>query len=315
MNRIIFYLSAIALAAGSCTSAIHNDVASPPDETKNAGNTLHPRREKPNGNSNLIVENEADMIGYWVGMFEPDTNVGEITAGEGFYWNYANKINISIDKIEQGKVWGHSIVAGNDRPFEGTVVFKDNAYSFTLSEPGDDKYDGAFKFTIKKSDSLLNGTWHAFKPIKIPVRGYGLQKMTYTYNAAQEMDYHRNVDWEGKSKTLYDKTNPDSDYDDSYFTTTEDVRKYNASKDLLTVKQVANLKKGDLFVLRNAIYARHGYSFKNRQLRVYFDQQPWYIPVSTNIKDDLSDLEKKNIDLLMRYEKNAKEYYDVFGRG
>jgi hypothetical protein len=207
------------------------------------------------------------------------------------------------------------VVAGNDRSFEGTVVFKDDVWSFAVKEPGDDKYDGTFKFTIKKSDSLLNGNWHSFKPMKIPERRYELQKRMYAYNAGQEMDYGRYVDWKKKSKMIYDKSDPDSDYDESYFTTTEDATTYNASKEMLTVKQVANMKKGDLFVIRNAIYARHGYSFKNPQLRVYFDQQPWYIPVSTDVKDELSSTEKKNIELLLRYEKNAKEYYDVFGRG
>ena len=90
--------------------------------------------------------------------------------------------------------------------------------------------------------------------------------------------------------------------------------KYNASADVITKVQAANLKKADLFVLRNAIYARHGYSFKKPQLRMYFDQQSWYIPVSTDVRNELTGVEKKNIALLMRYEKNAKEYYDVFGR-
>ncbi|MFN5849409.1 MAG: YARHG domain-containing protein, partial [Chitinophagales bacterium] len=65
----------------------------------------------------------------------------------------------------------------------------------------------------------------------------------------------------------------------------------------------------------NMIYARHGYSFKNRPLRVFFDAQEWYIPVHTDIKKDLTEIEKKNIQLLLKYEKNAKEYYDYFGRG
>jgi hypothetical protein len=101
MTRIILYLSAIAFIAGSCTSAVHNDVTGPSDETKSANTTLRPKREKPNGNANLIVQNEADIIGYWVGMFEPEGDAGSVSAGEGFYWNYANKINISIDKIKQ----------------------------------------------------------------------------------------------------------------------------------------------------------------------------------------------------------------------
>ena len=68
-------------------------------------------------------------------------------------------------------------------------------------------------------------------------------------------------------------------------------------------------------MLRNSIYARHGYSFRKRQLRAYFDKQDWYIPVHANIKSDLTEIEKKNIQLLLKYEEHAEEYYDEFGRG
>ena len=73
--------------------------------------------------------------------------------------------------------------------------------------------------------------------------------------------------------------------------------------------------QGDLEVMRNSIYARHGYSFRNRRMRFLFDQLvDWYMPVSVNITGELTDLEKKNIDLLKRYEAHAEKYYDVFGR-
>ncbi len=96
--------------------------------------------------------------------------------------------------------------------------------------------------------------------------------------------------------------------------TSADVYKYNPSTTALTKEQVSNLKKADIFILRNSIYARHGYSFKKQPLRVFFDEQDWYIPISNDVKSELTPLEKQNITLLMRYEKNAKEYYDVFGR-
>ena len=75
------------------------------------------------------------------------------------------------------------------------------------------------------------------------------------------------------------------------------------------------MKKGDLKIIRNTIYARHGYSFKNMPLRVFFDAQSWYIPMQIDIKSNLTRVEKENIKLLLRYEKNAVEYYDYFGRG
>jgi thioredoxin-related protein len=46
-----------------------------------------------------------------------------------------------------------------------------------------------------------------------------------------------------------------------------------------------------------------------------YDKHEWYIPVHTNIKEELTEIEKNNIKLLLIYEKNTEEYYDEFGRG
>ena len=66
---------------------------------------------------------------------------------------------------------------------------------------------------------------------------------------------------------------------------------------------------------RNSIYARHGYSFKNRKMRYFFDNYiDWYMPVNTDIRNSLTDIEKRNIELLKRYEEHAENYYDEYGR-
>jgi hypothetical protein len=73
--------------------------------------------------------------------------------------------------------------------------------------------------------------------------------------------------------------------------------------------------KADLEVLRNSIYARHGYSFKNPRMRTMFDQLvPWYMPVATDVTSQLTAVEKQNIALIKRYETHASKYYDSFGR-
>ncbi len=111
---------------------------------------------------------------------------------------------------------------------------------------------------------------------------------------------------------LYEKHPKFEDREESL---TEDVLSFNASNEELKKEDIENMYKGDLEVMRNAIYARHGYSFKNRKMRFIFDSSvDWYMPVSTDIRDDLTDLERKNIDLLKRYEEHAGRYYDVFGR-
>ena len=92
----------------------------------------------------------------------------------------------------------------------------------------------------------------------------------------------------------------------SFSTATDSIYSINASNRMLSKNDLENLKKGDLLIIRNTIYARHGFSFKNRPLRIFFDAQEWYMPVNMNIKPQLTEIEKKNIQLLLKYE----NFYD-----
>lgn len=320
MIRIISFLFLIFTFTG-CKKVIKNtdekiidEVSIPPKDSSELPLTL--------ANTNLIVKNPDDILGFWIGYFQ---NANEdkwdkmIGADEGLSWTRENKINISIDKIEGENVIGHSVVAGNSRPFKGILKKEKDLFTFETQEPGDDAYDGKFEFNVKKNDSLLQGTWSSYKKIEIPKRNYILQKKIFKYNPEQMLEHSRRYgDWNNfinKEETYYYGDEKYSETYEEFSTSTEKIYEINASTQLLKKKDVENLKKGDLVIIRNTIYARHGYSFKNRPLRVFFDAQPWYIPVHTNIKNDLTEIEKKNIQLLLKYEKNAKEYYDTFGRG
>ncbi|TXF90315.1 YARHG domain-containing protein [Neolewinella aurantiaca] len=261
----------------------------------------------------------AELEGFWVGDFENADEEGKsLYVDEGFYWNRTNKINISLDQIAEGKVTGHSVVAGNDRPFGGTyTAASGGGYTFTVREPGDDRYDGTFSFTVK--DDLLSGTWEAYKDIDISKRTYTLEKKAFTYNPDVMLEYNTAfVDWtKSVEKTsTYDMGDEVEEWVTTQFATATDlIYELNASNELLNKSEVENLKRGDLTIIRNTIYARHGYSFKNRPLRLFFDKQEWYIPVHADIRADFTEIEKQNIKLLLKYEKNAAEYYDSFGRG
>lgn len=311
------FLLAIIVASFSCKGLVKNEEPAPKDTALVPVKVEQAvaKTTEPAANSNLTVSTEKDLVGYWVGMFMPDDGTDKtIYGGEHILWDYANKINLSIDSIGGGAVAGHSVVAGNARPFRGSYKLENNSYSFTVKEPGDDRYDGEFNFTITVNDSVINGSWKAYKKIETAKRKYALQKKIFKYDPTITLDYGRYGDWQ-KTKKVEADPGEELDYDKSYFATSEDVFKYNASVDELTKEQVSNLKKADLFIIRNTIYAKHGYSFKNRQLRAFFDKQQWYIPVHADIKADFTSIEKQNIDLLLRYEEHAKEYYDVFGRG
>ncbi|TDO22600.1 YARHG domain-containing protein [Pedobacter duraquae] len=258
----------------------------------------------------LQVEYTEDLIGDWVGMFEPDTAYMKADEEGG---SLSHKITISIDQINGTEVKGHSVVAGNYRPFTGTVEDEEKKFVFTVAEPGDDQFDGKFDFTIPKGDSLLIGGWKSYKEIKIPARNYKLNKRFFKYDPQRRLEDFPYVNWK-KSKQQEQDYDGEKSMEEAFYSTTEDVRKYNASTQELKREKVANMKKADIYILRNSIFARHGFSFKNKDLMTYFDMQEWYMPVSINIEKNLTALEKKNISLLMKYEKHAEEYYDVFGR-
>ena len=87
-----------------------------------------------------------------------------------------------------------------------------------------------------------------------------------------------------------------------------------ASQRLLKTEDVENLGKRELEYMRNEIFARHGYCFAKKELRQQFENASWYVPNTVDIKGYLTDIEKKNIALIKRYEKYADEYGDEYGR-
>lgn len=72
------------------------------------------------------------------------------------------------------------------------------------------------------------------------------------------------------------------------------------------------LSASQLRLLRNEIYARHGYVFKSKDLNDYFLQKSWYKP-DPNLKEiELSDLEKENLSLIQYFE-NRKPFILIGG--
>jgi uncharacterized membrane protein YvbJ len=87
-----------------------------------------------------------------------------------------------------------------------------------------------------------------------------------------------------------------------------------ASERLLTANELANMSQASLRIMRNEIYARHGFVFKKEDMRQYFSQQTWYKPLFNNVDNMLSDVEKKNIVLIRRYENFQEDLGEGFSR-
>jgi hypothetical protein len=71
---------------------------------------------------------------------------------------------------------------------------------------------------------------------------------------------------------------------------------------LLTHADISGLSKWDLRIMRNEIFARHGYIFKTTDMKSYFDQQLWYTGKYDNVNASLSQIEKSNIEFIKSYE-------------
>lgn len=227
--------------------------------SKGNDSTIAAVQGQPSPVASPAVESIEGILGSYVGSF-----------GD-------NKITLLVTKAGGGVISGRSIVGGNDRPFDGTMSVEDGDYVIEAREPGDNKYDGVFKFKIAQAGlDEVKGTW---KPndTKRPEKSYTLERKKFEY-----------------------RTN---------------VGEYpQASQRLLKTSDVENLGKEELQWMRNEIFARHGYCFSRKEMRQSFENADWYVPNTVDIKGVLTDIEKKNIALIKRYEKYADEYGDDYGR-
>ena len=190
-----------------------------------------------------------------------------------------NKITVLISKATKDSVRGRSIVGGNDRPFEGTLTNEKNVITINAKEPGTDAHDGTFSFVMDNTKTNeLTGNWKPFKETAtIKGKDFKLDKKSFSY--------------------------------------LQSVGQYpQASKRLLKEDDVNNMLKDELEQMRNEIYARHGYCFTRKATRQQFEVFDWYIPNSTDIKKDITEIEKKNIALIKKFEKYADDYGDDYGR-
>ena len=71
---------------------------------------------------------------------------------------------------------------------------------------------------------------------------------------------------------------------------------------LATPGDLYGLDSEELRIMRNYIFARHGYIFKSPELTDYFSHYSWYYPRYTNVTHDLNKIELQNIEFIKKYE-------------
>lgn len=70
----------------------------------------------------------------------------------------------------------------------------------------------------------------------------------------------------------------------------------------LTYDDIKSLNKAQLRILRNEIYARHGYIFKSEDLKSHFSRFGWYKPRHNDVTAQMSETEKYNAAFIKKYE-------------
>lgn len=91
----------------------------------------------------------------------------------------------------------------------------------------------------------------------------------------------------------------------TYFINTvdnEDILPKITSEPISCGEALEALSKFQLRLLRNEIYARHGYVFQSKELNDYFSKKSWYKPDPSIREIKLSEIEQTNIDLIKSYE-------------
>jgi len=83
------------------------------------------------------------------------------------------------------------------------------------------------------------------------------------------------------------------------------------SERMIRPGELMPLSLWDLELMRNEIYARHGWIFNRSDLRNYFESQPWYRPrgdlsnreqTNRRVEAELSPIERRNVQIIVSRE-------------
>ena len=177
------------------------------------------------------------------------------------------KIGVFIESFTANQIRGYSMVGQNKRPFQGSVRQQNGIYLVTAREPMTQASDGVFELKLDPAaPRRIEGAWRSSQA-NIDTKTFSL-----TPRACEA------------SKTA-------GDYDGS-------VRRLTGDE--------LQTDPWTLSLMRNEIYARHGYAFADREIAAQFAEMDWYIPCYANVESKLSALERENIQKLRKAEAYAK---------
>ena len=100
-----------------------------------------------------------------------------------------------------------------------------------------------------------------------------------------------------------DEFDYDIDVDEDDFEFDSDYL-FPSDKRLISEQYLDNLTKDEVALVRNEIYARHGYIFNSEYYQQYFASKSWYRPNPGFSEEMFSEIEKMNKTTIVEYEKS-----------
>lgn len=157
---------------------------------------------------------------------------------------------------------------------------------------------------VTAEDSSSAYTYYYYKDGKLICFSKNAQKYYEPFDAGVSDDSARYVQ---NAKTLLaDRlSNKQQVSGSTEGTSNQDYILPDSSSRILSAGEVSGLTKEELRLARNEIFARHGRRFDDAGLQSYFDSKPWYsgtIDPDDFTESMLSEIEKKNIELIKKYE-------------
>lgn len=107
-----------------------------------------------------------------------------------------------------------------------------------------------------------------------------------------------------KTETInYDTSvNNESSYYDNNATDESEYKYEYLREREMTYDDVEGKSAEELRLMRNYIFARRGYIFESEDLKEYFEQFSWYVPLYYDVTPRLSDIEKYNVNFIKEWE-------------
>lgn len=202
--------------------------------------------------------------------------------------------------------------------------YMDETKSIAILHRGKDYYEVGVTFVHRWRRNFAQEE----VPVKIELTERGQWVITefnhwyndFRYNYMPEAEFRPEYFTEELARELIEEFGTEADGSKVLLEVQNDENGYilpDSSERLIEESELEGKSRYELYLAVHEIYARHGKRFGDVILYEYFNDKPWYSPYEHLFsREELSDIEKKNIETLSRTgnlgEKAAPEYGSLY---